>query len=131
MDEKKILEGIKKIAPNHCDNCGTKYMPNDFKILKLTGTNALIHLNCAHCGNTYVINAFLNNNGVGSQRIPLVTDLEGPVEIERFAKKDAISDNDAVDLFDYLSSGPNLGQLLSKDVVNHGKKLNINMQSTI
>jgi hypothetical protein len=105
MEDTKILQNIKKIAPKYCDNCGHMYNQNDFNVLKAQESNALLHLKCPSCGNTYVINAFVNNTGYGSQRMPLVLDLEGSVEIEKFAESDVVSKDYAIDLFDLLNSG--------------------------
>ncbi len=100
-----ILQNIRKVAPKHCDNCGHKYTPDDFTVFKAQETNALVYLKCSNCGNTYVINAFVNSTGYGSQRMPLVVDLEGPEEIEKFAESEPVSKDEAIDLFTFLSSG--------------------------
>ncbi len=107
-DNQYLLADIKKIPPKHCDNCGSKYMPGDFKILKLTKTNAVIHLHCNSCMNTYVINAFSNNNGISSQRSNLVLDLKNVKEIQKFSSVVPISKNDAIDMYNYLEDGGTL-----------------------
>ena len=110
-----MLKNIRKVAPKHCDNCGAKYTPRDFKVLKLVENSALIHLNCSACANTYVINAYVNQNGLSSQRVPLILDLESTDEVEKFAQQNAISKNNAIDLFNLLSNNTSIEQLFSTD----------------
>lgn len=105
MEDSKILQNIKKIAPKFCDNCGHMYEQNDFSVLKAQESNALLHLKCPSCSNTYVINAFVNNMGYGSQRMPLVLDLEGAEELEEFADSEVVSKDYAIDTFNLLNSG--------------------------
>lgn len=126
MNQDEIINNIKKIAPRHCDNCGTKYEREDFKIVQLNPVSALIHLNCKSCGSTYIINAFTNENGIGSQRIPLVLDLNGPNELEKFTQNEVISKDNAIDLYNLLQGNCTLEKLfpVSNKIDKPAKGLN-------
>ncbi|MBD3363361.1 hypothetical protein GF362_06615 [Candidatus Dojkabacteria bacterium] len=127
MSDKQLLKNIRKVTPKFCDNCGQRYTPDSFKILKAADNSALIHLNCSKCGNTYVINAFTNNVGVGSQRMPLVLDLKDAKEVEKFANMPPISKDDAIDFFNFLDEDIIFGKMFpdlkvknTKDSKNQG-----------
>lgn len=103
MKNKNIINNLRKIAPKHCDQCGFRYNMSDFKVIRVVEESALIHLSCPSCGNTYVINAYINNSGMGSKRIPLVIDLKDANEVEKFAEQPSVSKDDAIDLYNFLS----------------------------
>ncbi|MBP9758391.1 hypothetical protein KBD45_01740 [Candidatus Dojkabacteria bacterium] len=133
MNQEEIINNIKKIAPRHCDNCGTKYDQDDFKIVQLNPMSALIHLNCKSCGSTYIINAFTNENGIGSQRIPLVLDLNGPTELEKFTQNGSgVSKDNAVDLYNLLQEKSTLETLfpVSNKIDKPAKGLNDDLFGT-
>lgn len=121
MNQEEILGNIKKIAPRHCDNCGAKYSQEDFKIVQINPMSALIHLNCTSCSSTYIINAFTNENGIGSQRIPLILDLNGPSELEKFTQNGPVNKDNAVDLYNLLQEKSTLQELFP---VNEQDKIN-------
>lgn len=123
MEEGQILKNIKNLAPKHCDNCGSMYMPNNFKVLRVIENSALIHLSCSDCGNTYVINAYASNMGIGSQRMPLILDLEDVNEVERFANLPPISKDDAIDLFNFLGENMSIKDLFNNTKVTSKKEL--------
>ena len=118
MSKENVIQSLRKLTPKFCDNCGHQYVPEDFKVIKVVENNALVHLTCANCANTYIINAFTNQTSMGSQRIPLVLDIEGPSEVEKFAKNEPTSKDDAVDLYNFLTDNKNLGDLFSSLKVN-------------
>jgi hypothetical protein len=115
MNQEEIINNIKKIAPRHCDNCGTKYAQSDFKIVQVNPMSALIHLNCKSCGSTYIINVFTNENGIGSQRIPLILDLNGPQELEKFTQNGLVTKDNAVDLYNLLQEKSSLSELFPEN----------------
>lgn len=111
MNQEEIINNIKKIAPRHCDNCGTKYEQEDFKIVQFNSISALIHLNCKTCGSTYIINAFSNENGIGSQRIPIILDLNGPSELEKFTQNGLVSKDNVIDFYNLLEENSSIFKL--------------------
>lgn len=131
MDKQNILQDIKKIAPKHCDNCGKKYTNSEFKVIRAFENNALIHLSCAKCGNTYVINAIVNEEGVASQRMPLVLDLIDPKEIDRFADTQPVSKDDIIDIYNLLQDKNIEEKISSKISIKKDVKLNTKLKSGV
>ncbi len=107
----QMLKNIRKIAPNFCDNCGTRYAMHDFKIIKVTENSVMIHLKCESCANTYVINAIANQYSIGAQRVPIVLDLDDVHEIEKFANQAAIDKDEGIDLYNFLGKNDTLDKL--------------------
>jgi hypothetical protein len=104
LDQQNILKNIMPVAPKHCDNCGAKYSEGDFRIMKSTNTSVILHLRCRTCNNVYMLNIMNPINGmIGAQRIPLNIDLVDE-EINKYAGKNAVSEDDALDLFDQIHS---------------------------
>jgi len=103
-NQQELLRNILAVAPKHCDNCGSKYDESDFRIMKVTQTSVIMHLRCRSCNNVYMINIMNPINGmVGAQRIPLNIDLADE-ELHKYAGKSSVSADDALDLFDKISS---------------------------
>ncbi len=111
-DRQKFIKHFLTIAPKHCDNCGSKYTESDFKIIKSTPGGFVMHLRCQNCNNTYVLNVLNPGNGmVGTQRTPLNLDLVSDGEVQAFAGKDAVSKNDAIDIYNALNKKTTQQQL--------------------
>jgi hypothetical protein len=73
-------------------------------VMKSSPSNVILHLKCQTCNNVYMLNIMNPINGmVGAQRIPLNIDLNDN-EINKFASSDAVSEDDALDLFDKIES---------------------------
>jgi hypothetical protein len=107
-EQQELLKNILNVAPKHCDNCGSKYAESDFRVMKTTSTNVVLHLRCRACNNVYMINIMNPINGmVGAQRIPLNIDLTDE-ELNKYVGKNAINQNDALDLFDKISTNSDL-----------------------
>lgn len=101
-EQQKFIKSLLTVAPKHCDNCGNRYSENDFRIVKTTNSSIVLHLRCSNCNNTYMLNVMNPINGiVGAQRVPLNLDLLDQ-EIQKFAGKEAVSNNDALDIYDTL-----------------------------
>jgi len=104
FDQQNILRNVMAVAPKHCDNCGARYSESDFRVMKSTSTNVIMHLRCRNCNNVYMLNIMNPVNGmVGAQRIPLNIDLQDE-EISKYAGKPAITEDEALDLFDKIGS---------------------------
>lgn len=103
IKDQKIIKSIMEVAPKHCENCGTKYDPEDFKIMRRSPVNTLLHLKCSSCGNTYMLNVVNPSNGmVGASRMPLNLDLGSSNEFSKFAGSDVVSQDEALDIYDLL-----------------------------
>ena len=104
-DKQKFIKHFLAVAPKHCDNCGSKYIESDFKVIKSTPGGFVMHLRCQSCQNTYVLNVMNPGNGMyGTQRSPMNLDLESDSEIQAFAGKEAVSRNDALDAYNMMNS---------------------------
>jgi hypothetical protein len=101
QDQQKIIKNIMQVAPKHCENCGVKYNSEDFKVMRNTSINTLLHLKCSSCGNTYMLNVVSPMQGmVGASRIPLNLDLDTVDEVSKFAGKAKIGEDTALDIYD-------------------------------
>lgn len=99
--EQKIIKNIMEVAPKHCENCGNKYRENDFRIMRSSAVNTLLHLKCASCGNTYMLNVVSPMQGmVGASRMPLNLDLYSPNEVSKFAGIEPLEDDEALDIYE-------------------------------
>jgi|GEM_PF-1069147 len=106
---------IRNIAPRHCDFCGHKYSEEDFHLVKMQGQNAVVHLKCAQCNSSYMLNIYSPGTGVlGSSRMQLNLDLEDNQEITQFANNTAVTRNEALDAFNLLVEDPKIHELLNK-----------------
>lgn len=104
-DQQNFIKNLLAVAPKHCDNCGSRYQENDFRIVKSSAASTVLHLKCHICNNAYMLNVMNPVNGmVGSQRTPVNIDLRSGDEIQKFAGKDPVSRNEAIDAFNKLDS---------------------------
>ncbi|KXK25705.1 MAG: hypothetical protein TR69_WS6001001508 [candidate division WS6 bacterium OLB20] len=116
IDQKNIIRNLLSVAPKHCDNCGSKYSEEDFRIVRSSAVNTVLHLKCTVCNNAYMLNVMNPMNGmVGSQRTPINIDLRGTEEIEQFAGKDAVSQNEAIDTYNEID--PEFDQEAMQDIL--------------
>jgi hypothetical protein len=101
--DNSIIKNIMEIAPKHCENCGNKYHEGDFKVMRSTNVNTLLHLKCSKCGNTYMLNVVSPMQGMmGASRMPLNLDLYSPAEVSKFAGVNPTDHDEAIDIFDAL-----------------------------
>ena len=101
---KDFIKNLQNFAPKHCDNCGYGFSEVDFKVLKRSSINTLLHLRCSHCGSAYMLNVLNPAQGVmGSTRVPVNLDLSNGNEVKKFAGSDMVSDDNAIDAFEALS----------------------------
>jgi len=99
--EQNIIKSIMEIAPKHCENCGNKYESTDFKVMRSTSINTLLHLKCPKCGTTYMLNVVSPIQGmVGASRMPLNLDLYTSDEMSRFAGKSSTTKDEAISIFE-------------------------------
>jgi hypothetical protein len=103
INSQKIIKHIMEVAPKHCENCGNKYSENDFKVMKSTSVNTLLHLKCSNCGNTYMLNVVSPMQGmVGASRMPLNLDIYSSNEFSKFAGRTPTKKDEAIDIYDSL-----------------------------
>lgn len=102
-DEKKkfFLENIAKF----CDKCGNIYSLNDLQIVQENNISSIIHFSCSKCKANHIA-TFLRPMGISS-RVPVNSDLTID-EISKFAKHEAITSNDVLDIYNLLEKSPTL-----------------------
>lgn len=102
-EQKNFIKNLLSVAPKHCDNCGAKYSETDFKVIKNGPASTVLHLKCTTCDNAYMLNVLSPMNGmVGAQRTPVNIDLEQGDEIQKFAGKETVDRNEAIDIHNLL-----------------------------
>ena len=103
-NKQNFIKNLLAVAPKHCDNCGSKYAESDFKIVKNSPISTVLHLRCKSCDNAYMLNVLSPMNGlVGAQRTPVNIDLEQGDEIQKFAGKDIVNRDEAIDIHSKLN----------------------------
>lgn len=101
--DQKIIKTIMEVAPKHCENCGHKYKTEDFKIMRKSPVNTLLHLKCSNCGNTYMLNVVSPQNGMmGASRMPINLDLSSSQEFSKFAGGSSVEQDEALDIYELL-----------------------------
>jgi len=101
--DENLIRNLLAVAPKHCDNCGSKYSENNFKVVKISPSNTVFHLKCVICGNAYMLNVINPVNGmIGAQRTPINIDLELGDEIQKFAGRPSVDKNEAIDVYNTL-----------------------------
>lgn len=101
--DENLIRNLLAVAPKHCDNCGSKYSENNFKVVKTSPSNTVFHLKCVICGNAYMLNIINPVNGmIGAQRTPINIDLELGDEIQKFAGKPSVDKDEAIDVYNTL-----------------------------
>ncbi|MBN1915928.1 hypothetical protein JW796_02975 [Candidatus Dojkabacteria bacterium] len=101
---KDFIKNLQHFAPKYCDNCGHAFSEIDFKVLKRSNMNTLLHLRCSSCGSAYMLNVLSPAQGVtGSTRVPVNLDLSSGEEIKKFAGTESISENNAIDAYEALA----------------------------
>ncbi len=109
-----IIKHIMEVAPKHCENCGNKYSETDFKVMKSTSVNTLLHLKCSSCGNTYMLNVVSPMQGmVGASRTPLNLDLQSSNEFSKFAGNKPTKIDEAIDIYE-ITAHENFSDFLSQ-----------------
>jgi hypothetical protein len=98
-----FLKSIKNAIPKHCSNCGERYTQKDLSLIQKDDFNAILHLTCSRCKESYLINV-VSPQGMlqGSSRIPLKIDIASPKEARKFIGKAAISSDDILEIHKYL-----------------------------
>jgi len=108
-----LIKSLLAVAPKHCDNCGSKYTEDNFKIVRNSPASTVLHLKCNNCNSSYMINVMNPLSGmIGSQRTPVNIDLQTGQEIQEFAGKDAVSTDEAIDTYNDLDPNTNKETLL-------------------
>lgn len=101
--DENLIRNLLAVAPKHCDNCGSKYSENNFRVVKTSPSNTVFHLKCVICGNAYMLNVINPVNGmIGAQRTPINIDLELGDEIQKFAGKPSVDKDEAIDVYNTL-----------------------------
>lgn len=101
--DENLIRNLLAVAPKHCDNCGSKYDENNFRVVKTSPSNTVFHLKCVICGNAYMLNVISPVNGmIGAQRTPINIDLELGDEIQKFAGKPSVNKDEAIDIYNTL-----------------------------
>lgn len=101
---KKLLKDTRGIIPAHCDVCGTKYGNEDFHMVKAEGTQAVMHIKCPNCSNTYMVNIYSPVNGmIGSTRTQLNLDISDSEELLKFAGGEPVSSDSALEAYSLLT----------------------------
>ncbi len=101
--DENLIRNLLAVAPKHCDNCGSKYSENNFKVVKTSPSNTVFHLKCVICGNAYMLNVINPVNGmIGAQRTPINIDLELGDEIQKFAGRPSVDKDEAIDVYNTL-----------------------------
>jgi len=105
MHNPGFLRSIKNAIPNHCSNCGKKYSETDLSLIQKDEFNAILHLNCSKCKESYLINV-VTPKGIlqGSSRIPLKIDISSPKEAKKFIGRKAITSDDVLNIHEYLQN---------------------------
>ena len=112
---RNLFKSIKDAIPRHCSNCGHKYTDEDLNLIQKDDFNAILHLSCISCKESYLINV-VSPSGVlqGSSRVPLKIDITSAKEAKKFFGKKPISSDDILNLHELLkkSSSKELSNLL-------------------
>lgn len=113
QDYQNLIKNLLAVAPKHCDNCGNRYIEDDFRIIKNSKMLTVFHLKCSKCNNAYMLNVMSAVNGmVGAQRLPVNTDLDKGEELQKFAGKPAVNKDEAIDIFNSLRADTKQGQII-------------------
>lgn len=113
VDKQNFIKNLLAVAPKHCDNCGSKYSETDFKVIRSSPANTVLHLRCKVCNNAYMLNVLNPQNGlVGAQRSPVNIDLVYGDELQKFAGQNIIERNEAIDTHKLLSDDMSKEELL-------------------
>lgn len=97
------LNEARAVAPKYCEKCGFEYSDDNFQLVQKNNNQAVFHLKCSKCGNTYILNVVSPSpNIMASQRSSLNIDLTEPDEMSKFAGKGAVSKDEALDIFNIL-----------------------------
>lgn len=106
--DENLIKNLLAVAPKHCDNCGTRYSENNFRVVKSSPSNTVFHLKCTFCGNAYMLNVLNPVNGmIGAQRSPINIDLEMGEEIQKFAGRNSVNKDEAIDVYNTLNPATN------------------------
>jgi hypothetical protein len=102
---KRFLKSIRSAIPKHCSNCGYKYQDKDLTIIQKDNYNAVLHLTCSQCNESYLIN-ILSPLGTlqGSSRMPLKIDIRTADEAKRFIGSRPVSSDDVINIHKLLKN---------------------------
>jgi hypothetical protein len=82
-----------------CDKCGTEYTKSDVHIVQESNFSSIIHFSCDNCKSNHIA-TFIKPMGMSS-RVPVNTDLSIG-EISKYAKRESVSTDEVLALFDRL-----------------------------
>lgn len=99
-DESQKKFYIETIA-KFCDKCGAAYTTANVNVVQESNFSSIIHFSCSSCKSNHIA-TFVKPIGMSS-RVPVNTDLTVE-EISRFAKKENVSTNDVLDLYEFLDT---------------------------
>jgi len=87
-NNKGFLRDVRNAIPRHCSNCGHKYEEENLTIIRKEDFNAVLHLTCNNCGESYLINV-VSPTGMlqGSSRMPLKIDIASAKEASKFVNR--------------------------------------------
>ena len=113
-----FIKGIKAAIPKHCSNCGHKYTEEDLTLIQKDDYNAILHLTCGKCKESYLINVVSPLGTLhGSSRMPLKIDIASAKEAKKFIGKKPVSSDDVINIYELLkdiASAEDLNKILSK-----------------
>lgn len=95
--KKFYIETIAKF----CDKCGTGYTPENVNVVQESNFSSIIHFSCFNCKSNHIA-TYVKPMGMSS-RVPVNTDLTVQ-EISKFAKKQGVSTNEVLDIYELLET---------------------------
>lgn len=101
----KALNEAREVAPRFCEKCGQAYSDKDFNLVQKNAGQAVFHLKCSRCSNTYILNVVAPApNIMASQRSSFNIDLKDAQEMSKFAGQKAVSKDEGLDIINLLQS---------------------------
>lgn len=121
IQNKSFIKGIRKAIPNHCSNCGQKYVEKDLTLIQQDDYAAILHLTCSKCKESYLINVVSALGALhSSSKMPLKIDISSAKEAKKFIGKDPISSDDVLDIHEALKNLESAEDL--SDISKRGKQ---------
>ncbi|MBN1331346.1 hypothetical protein JW978_00470 [Candidatus Dojkabacteria bacterium] len=102
----QALKEARAVAPKYCEKCGTQYKDENFNLVKKEQNQAVFHLKCPNCNNTYMLNVVAPApHMMASQRSSINIDVNSPEELSKFAGKGSVTRDEVIDIYQKLKSG--------------------------
>ncbi|MBD3280084.1 hypothetical protein GF389_00985 [Candidatus Dojkabacteria bacterium] len=112
----QALKEARAVAPKYCEKCGTKYTDQNFNLVKKEKAQAVFHLKCSNCGNTYMLNVVAPApHMMASQRSSVNIDVNSPEELTKFAGKGSVTRDEVIDIYQKLKTD-DIESLLQKSI---------------